>query len=222
VLWEGRVFDPEYVADPEYPTSKYKCLHVAWYRQLKQTPTANQLGDGWVFDDEQTDNFQSPWDTLPSAMHGTWRSFNPKLAKQLQLRPRRGVIKPNALEAVPESMEVDANAEDERELITSVLKRLLSNEATQFFYYPVPAEETEYHKQIDKPTCLLHITQRLQRDEYASFSEFSGEVDQMISNCLQVADDTSPAWILGCMMQKDFEDAKKEMADKGHAEKLLM
>ena len=173
VLWEGRVFDPEYVADPEYPTSKYKCLHVAWYRQLKQTPTANQLGDGWVFDDEQTDNFQSPWDTLPSAMHGTWRSFNPKLAKQLQLRPRRGVIKPNALEAVPESMEaraprshaptslrhpplpppvaspelatpraapctqVDANAEDERELITSVLKRLLSNEATQFFYYPV-------------------------------------------------------------------------------------
>jgi hypothetical protein len=215
VLWEGRIFDDANEYDQAYPTSKFRCLHVAWYRQLKRGPD-NPLGDAWVFDDEQTDNLQSPWCTQPSNFHGTWRTHNPKLAQLANLRPRRGVIKPNALTAAPESLDIDPDAEDERDLISSVLKRLLSNEASSFFYHPVPPEETAYHEEIKAPTCLLYATQRLQREEYSTFAEFATEIELMISNCLNFNEDDTAAWILGCIMKADWRSACEEMRAKGH------
>lgn len=215
VLWEGRIFDDANEYDQAYPTSKYRCLHVAWYRQLKRGPD-NPLGDAWVFDDEQTDNLQSPWCTQPSNFHGTWRTHNPKLAQLANLRPRRGVIKPNALTAAPESLDIDPDAEDERDLISSVLKRLLSNEASSFFYHPVPPEETAYHEEIKASTCLLYATQRLQREEYSTFAEFATEIELMISNCFKFNGEDTAAWILGCIMQADWRSACEEMRAKGH------
>ena len=109
VLWEGRVFDKSRRHDPErYPHSQYKSLHCVWYRALKRDAKGkNRRGDYWVFDAEQTDNHQSPWDTVSSSTHSTWRSAYPHLAKYVNPRAKRGVVKPSALVDAPESMELD-------------------------------------------------------------------------------------------------------------------
>jgi len=219
ILWEGRAFD-DVVDDPiEYPLSKYKGLHVVWYRQLKVT-SAN-LGKIWVIDEEQTDNNVSPWDTIASSMHKKWRTANPKLAILANPRVRRGFIKPNALEEAPESMEVEAGA-SEKSVIMSVLKRLLSNEAHGFFYHPVPETDTDYHSVVEKPTCLLHIVQRAEADAYDSYLDFQNEVDLMVSNALEVCDDSSSAFILSAIMQKDISDAKDELVAAGHGHLLSL
>jgi len=213
VLWEGRAFD-DVVDDPvNYPNSKYRSCLVAWYRQLKITKD-NPLGLQWVFDEEQTDNHVSPWDTIPSAKHRQWRAANPKLANLTNPRVRRGFIKPNALEEAPESMDVDPEA-SEKEVITAVLKRLLSNEAHGFFYHPVSGKDVDYYNAVESPTCLLHIIQRAERDEYESALQFLNELDLMISDSLTVSNDESSAFIISAIMQKDLSDAKDEIIAAG-------
>ena len=159
-IWEGRAFDQSAVFDPErYPCSLYKSLHCVWYRQLKKTGK-NKLGDHWLFDDEQTDNFQSPWDTVPSSCHATWRSAYPVLAKYVKPRTRRGVVKPSALVDAPESMELDFQGcrdledVDQPDVMQRVLKRLLSNEACLMFFHPVPLSEVDYHTKVKEPISL--------------------------------------------------------------------
>ena len=165
----------------------------------------------WIVDEEQTDNVQSPWDVLSSSSHGLWRSKNPKLAALVNPRARRGHIVPNPLEEAPESMAVNADSADVRDTITRSFKRLLSNESSAFFFYPVPTHEADYHSMIDNPTCLQYIIQRAERDEYPSFFAFSEEVCLMLSNAFRANGQHSSGWILACIMQRDWDDHKAEM-----------
>ena len=133
-----------------------------------------------MIDPEQTDNFQSPWDTVASSMHTNWRSAYPSLAHLVKPRTRRGVIRPSSLVEAPESMELDFSEAvkpadvNQPDLIERVLKRLLSNEASQLFYSPVPKSEKDYYKTIDRPLCLAQIVETAGAGGYASYSAFHG------------------------------------------------
>ena len=197
-IWEGRAFDQSAVFDPErYPCSLYKSLHCVWYRQLKKTGK-NKLGDHWLFDDEQTDNFQSPWDTVPSSCHATWRSAYPVLAKYVKPRTRRGVVKPSALVDAPESMELDFQGcrdledVDQPDVMQRVLKRLLSNEACLMFFHPVPLSEVDYHTKVKEPISLSEIVAKVEAQSYSgSYHAFHSDVELLLSNAFLYHDDHS-------------------------------
>jgi hypothetical protein len=170
----------------------------------------------WIFDPEQSDNAQSPWDVMESKHHRLWCSKNPTLAQLTHPRLKRDFLTTtNAFEALPESAELEASL-GEQEIIKRVIKRLTSNEASGFFTHPVPASEVEYHKQIESPTCLLYIVQRAQAGEYATYAAFQSEVDLMVSNAIIFAPDDSQDLVLSQIMQKDVADAKEEMVGLGY------
>ena len=249
VLWEGRAFDTGKVADPErYPKSLYKSMHVVWYRCLERSKSNKNL-DHWVFDEEQTDNLVSPWDTQPSNQHIKWRSAFPQLAGLYKPRARRGSYKPTALVEAPESMDIEQMEVDgaepasvEQDAIERVLKRLLSNEAAEIFFHPVPKDEVEYHKAVTAPICLNEIVVKAEVvwDEdggagggYDSYAAFLLDVERLLNNAFYFNEADTQFWIAACMLQKDLSDAHDELRAKGldhlldgmhipsHAEPLL-
>ena len=168
-----------------YPKSLYKSLHVVWYRAL-QRGKRNELCEKWVIDDEQTDNYVSPWDTIPSKLHAKWRTAYPEKAALHNPRARRGCYGLHGLVEAPESMEIDGSiagaADPEQEAIQRVLKRLLSNEASPQFFYPVPEDEVAYHTAVQQPICLSEISERAAAGQYASYAAFHKDVETLISS----------------------------------------
>ena len=79
-----------------------------WYRALARDGKKNKFCEKWVFDEEQTDNMVSPWETIASRQHSKWRSTYPTLAALHNPRARRGIFKPNEIVEAPESMQVCA------------------------------------------------------------------------------------------------------------------
>jgi len=181
----------------------------------------NPLGNQWIIDEEQTDNFVSPWDTISSALHGVWRKHNPRLASLVNPRVRRGFIDPNALEEAPESMEVSPG-DSEKKVVMSVLKRLLSNEAYTFFYHPVPPSDKDYHDTVPNATCLQHIIQRINNGEYLTYMTFQNDIELMLSHSLEVCDESSSAFIMCAMVQKDLGEARDEIVRNGLGHMLDM
>jgi len=190
-----------------------------WYRALARNSTTNKFVEQWIFDDEQTDNHISPWDSLPSKRHAEWCSVYPKLAALVKPRARRGVYKPNALVEAPESMEIDATlAKDEdaeQECMARVLKRLLSNEAAQTFFFPVAPSEVEYYQTVREPITLEQILHRHEDEAYPCFHAFAQDVAHLISNSFYFNDTTSQEWIATCMMQKEMSECKDDMKRAG-------
>ena len=228
VLWEGRAFDDGHVWDPqEYPHSLYKSLHVVWYRALARDGKANKNLERWVFDEEQTDNFQSPWDTLPSKMHNKWSKAHPDLASITHPRAKRGVFKPNAIVEAPESMAIDeealkeAGGDVEQEAITRTLKRLLSNEAAGHFFHPVPSSEVAYHQTVEEPICLSEISDKHSNEAYPSYAAFEADLDKLISNSFLFNHEDTLHWIGTCMLNKDLTIVRDELKAAGHQRILL-
>ena len=224
-LWEGRAFNSRFVWQPEaYPRSRYKSLHVVWYRQCKRSAAKNPLGMKWVFDDEQTDNHVSPWDALPSKAHGLWTKAFPKLASISRPRTKRGVFSPNAIVEAPESMVIDGpsamDGDDEHGYIAKAMKRLLSNEAVPFFYHPVPLSLTDYHDSVAKPICLHDISEAVETHGYASYRAFHSDVETMVSNAFLYNADDSTGWIMACMFQNDVDELQRELTAAGLARLL--
>jgi hypothetical protein len=108
-----------------------------WYRKLacglEDPPT-----ERWIIDDEQTDNFQSPWCTESSQFHATWCSFNTGLSQPIRLL-RPTVEPPHALDEVQTSLQLGMNND---ELILNILnQRIMRNEGTLLFHDPLPDHE---------------------------------------------------------------------------------
>ena len=220
VLWEGRAFERDIVYDPEhYPKSAYKSLHVVWYRALKQGP-GNRHMERWILDDEQTDNRVSPWETMTSKMHQKWAGAYPALASLVRPRTKRGVIAESAKALIEagESMDIDdavAQNGDVHELTERVLKRLLSNEASSFFWHPVPPTELEYHATITSPLCLSEIADRAQRHEYTSYANFHVEVERLLSDAFCFHEPNTLGWVLTEMMQAELHIVRDELLQHG-------
>ena len=194
-------------------------------RLLLAHPEGRWIEPRFRSDEEQTDNYQSPWDTIDSRTHAVWKSVRPKLAALVHPRVRRGFLDvPNALEEAPESMAVGgldeaaaggSGSSGWTEVAMCVLKRLLSNEATAFFYHPVSKKEKEFHKAVPHATCLSQIISRVQAKQYESFVHFMDEVDRMVDGSMNFAPDESPDFLLGAIMQSDVRGARKEVHEAG-------
>ena len=214
VLWEGRIFDDAYVYDVAYPTSKYRCLHIAWYRELKRGPD-NPHGEAWVFDDEQTDNRQSPWCTEPSTTHDTWRLCHPDLAEQLPIA-RPTISPPHALAPAPTALTIGQNFND---LIKSVINdRLLRNEASRFFLQRVnnSMDECDYsinmrNDDTDTQTYFVDIITKANEERYENnFIRFGLDIESMIFDSM-FESKSSVEYIMAHIMRADWRAVLVEL-----------
>ena len=170
------------------PTSKYRCLHIAWYRELKRGQN-NPHGLAWVLIDlEQTDNRQSPWCTEPSTTHARWCRYYPDLAEDVS-SARPTTSPPYALAAAPTALTIGQNFND---LIKSVINdRLLRNEASQFFLQRVN-DSFERDCSIDLPNddtdtqvYFFDIVTKANEERYENdFIAFGLDIESMIGDSM--------------------------------------
>ena len=173
-LYEGRAFDTNVVWDPDaYPASRYQCLHVVWYVRSQS---------GWVFDDEQTDNFVSPWDTEPSRFHERWRAARQRASADMR---------------TAHVVSVRAEADDAN-VILHVMRRLMTTEAAPHFFHPTTANGPS----------LSRILDRTLAGEFASVDAFLEEVSSLIELAFYMHEQSSIGWILACMLQKEVFDIR--------------
>ena len=112
--------------------------------------------------------------------------------------------------------------DDEQEIIEKVLKRLLSNEASAFFFHAVDASlAPDYFEVVSHPICLEEIMQRAQAGSYASYRAFHADVERMVSNAFLYNEDETIGWISTCMFQHDVHEVVDEIKAAGAAERLL-
>ena len=220
VLWEGRIFNDAVVYDQAYPTSKYRCLHIVWYRKLKENGPEDPPNDRWIIDDdEQTDNLQSPWCTEHSQFHATWCSINTGLSQpNRMLRPT--VEPPHALHEVQTSLQLGMN--NDENIMNILNERLMRNEATVLFHNPLPDHEELYPTEalypgiVVTPMCLLDIVGKAQIGGYADdFSKFAQDIETMIAHVMTFNELTSAEYIAGRMLLADWQAVIDAMEEGG-------
>lgn len=189
-LWEGRVFDTSLVDDEvRYPHSRYRSLHVAWYCAFD---------DGrWAIDEEQTNNVMSPWEAH-------WSMHEPSVTRQRQPSVTRQ--RQHHGQQTQRTLHVFGIGTDET-IVCALLQRLLSNEASAFFFHPPPGAEAT--------PCLQSMSIRSERSEYQNVYHFANDMDDMIAYAFMTTDDSSTAWILTAMMQSDWRRGKEEVRAAG-------
>jgi hypothetical protein len=199
-------------------SAKYRCLHIVWYRKLacglEDPPT-----ERWIIDDEQTDNFQSPWCTESSQFHATWCSFNTGLSQPIRLL-RPTVEPPHALREVQASLQLGANND---ELILNILnERIMRNEGTLLFHNPLPDHEELYPTEasypgvVVTPMCLGDILGKAKNGGYANdFSEFAQDVETLIAHVMTFNELTFAEDIAGRMLLADWQGVIDEMEEGG-------
>lgn len=106
-----------------------------------------------------------------------------------------------------------------QDMMTRVLKRLLSCEAGRPFLHDVPEEEVEYHAATEKLMCLKTIQITLDKKEYGSWAAFEDDVRLIISNSFNFNDVDSLPFYLASMLEHVF-DTSKQLVEK-HAAAVL-
>ncbi|EOD20265.1 hypothetical protein EMIHUDRAFT_458590 [Emiliania huxleyi CCMP1516] len=162
----------------------------------------------------------SPWEALPSDTHGRWSKLNPPLAKLVdQLRVDRDTY--SKLVPASESLEItDALAGQagasgaalerlRQDTFLRVLKRLQSSEPGRYFQPPVPADEVEYYRQVDRPMCLAAVQSGLEGSKYASWAAFEADVVLIYGNAMEFNEEDSLPFYLAQMLEHEFNEAKE-------------
>ena len=162
----------------------------------------------------------SPWEALPSDTHGRWSKLNPPLAKLVdQLRVDRDTY--SKLVPASESLEItDALAGQagasgaalerlRQDTFLRVLKRLQSSEPGRYFQPPVPADEVEYYRQVDRPMCLAAVQSGLEGSKYASWAAFEADVVLIYGNAMEFSEEGSLPFYLAQMLEHEFNEAKE-------------
>ena len=183
-LWEGRVWDRAPLDPGSYPNSRFKEQRVLWYVQQVTPPGARAT---WLLDNEQTDTEVSPWECEQSDHHAQWKRRNGRLAALSHVRVDRSSL--TELVAAPDSIALDEDvctddSTSQQEVITRVVKRLLSNEATPFFLQQPPESEKEYYGATVSPICLTTIEARQKAGEYDGWAAFEKDVQLLCNNSL--------------------------------------
>ena len=103
-----------------------------------------------------------------------------------------------------------------------VLKKLFSNEASLLFYHPVPADEKEYHKIVERPISFSEIDAAVGANAYAgSYAAFHADVERLLSNAFLFNEDDTLYWIGACMLQKELHDVVDEFKAAGVSALLI-
>ncbi|EOD16298.1 hypothetical protein EMIHUDRAFT_451523 [Emiliania huxleyi CCMP1516] len=209
-LWEGRVWSRKPFDALNYPDSLYRCLNCVWYVASPREHEGASIQPLWV----------SPWEALPSDTHGRWSKLNPPLAKLVdQLRVDRDTY--SKLVPASESLEItDALAGQagasgaalerlRQDTFLRVLKRLQSSEPGRYFQPPVPADEVEYYRQVDRPMCLAAVQSGLEGSKYASWAAFEADVVLIYGNAMEFNEEDSLPFYLAQMLEHEFNEAKE-------------
>lgn len=106
-----------------------------------------------------------------------------------------------------------------QDMMTRVLKRLLSCEAGRPFLHHVPEEEVEYHAATEKPMCLKTIQGTLDKGGYGSWAAFEGDVRLIISNSFEFNSVDTLPFYLASMLEHELDSAKQLV--KKHAPAVL-
>jgi hypothetical protein len=147
-------------------------------------------------------------------VHDFWSKKNAAL---LSTREELVVDRETYTKLVPatESLAIDAVegtpslAALRQDMMTRVLKRLLSCEAGRSFLLEVPEEEVEYYAATEKPMCLTTIQIILDNGEYGSWAAFENDVRLIVSNSFEFNKSDTLPFYLASMLEHEFTTAKK-------------